>query len=157
LDEIVCAAERIGAARSAIGEPVFPTSAEARLLRTLEKSRYCLSISDVARALRITRQSAHELAHAAVASGHVALEPNPDDRRILQAFLTPAGRAWLKATTAAQRAWLSVLLNGLGDRDMATASQVVRVIRQRLERDARELAQREGARSDRSRISAKRT
>jgi hypothetical protein len=33
-----------------------------------------------------------------------------------------------------------VLLNGLGDREAATAIQVLRVIRQRLERDARELA-----------------
>jgi DNA-binding MarR family transcriptional regulator len=145
LEEIVSAAERIGAAHSAFGAPIFPTNAEARLLRTLEKSRYCLSLADVARALRISRQAAQQLAHAAVATGRVELEPNPDDRRILQAFLTPAGRAWLKATSAAQRTWLIVLLNGLDDRQMATTSHVLRVIRQRLERDARELAQRKRA------------
>jgi cob(I)alamin adenosyltransferase len=34
------------------------------------------------------------------------------------------------------------LLNGLGDQPMAAATQVVRVVRQRLERRVRELAQR---------------
>jgi cob(I)alamin adenosyltransferase len=38
--------------------------------------------------------------------------------------------------------WLVTLLNGLGDHELAAATHVVRVIRQRLERDARELAQR---------------
>jgi len=34
------------------------------------------------------------------------------------------------------------LLNGLGDHELAATTHVVRVIRQRLERDARELARR---------------
>jgi DNA-binding MarR family transcriptional regulator len=142
IDEITIAAERIGTARTATGDPVFPTDARSRLLRAIERSPYCLSIADVARVLRVSRQAAHRIAHAAAARGHVDLLTNPDDERILQVLLTPAGRANLHADRAAEAAWLAALLNGLGDHDMAAATHVVRVIRQRLERDARDLAQR---------------
>jgi DNA-binding MarR family transcriptional regulator len=67
---------------------------------------------------------------------------NHDDLRILQVLLTAAGRSEVRAMTACQAAWRAVLLNGLGDRDMATTTHVLRIIRQRLQRDARELARR---------------
>jgi DNA-binding MarR family transcriptional regulator len=68
--------------------------------------------------------------------------PHPDDQRILQIVLTPAGRSKLHAVRAIEPRWLTTLLNGLGDHDLATATHVVRVIRQRVERAARELARR---------------
>ncbi len=54
-------------------------------------------------------------------------------------------RAVRPSSTAAderESSWLNVLLNGLGDRDMAVTTHVLRIIRQRLQRDARELARR---------------
>jgi hypothetical protein len=56
--------------------------------------------------------------------------------------LTPAGRSELKGIRACELAWLLVLLNGLHDRDMAAATHVLRIIRQRLQRHARDLARR---------------
>lgn len=98
------------------------------------------AIADLGRALRIRKQSAHDLAHAAARRGFIELAPNPDDRRILQALLTPRGRAELTAIRSVEKLWRITLLNGLADQPLATATHVVRVIRQRLERDARELA-----------------
>jgi DNA-binding MarR family transcriptional regulator len=143
IDEILLAGQRIGEARAPGGELVFPTDAEARLLRAVERSRYCLAIADVARVLGVSRQAAHRVAYRAAALGHLELLPNPDDARILQLFLTPLGRTYLGAFRTAESSWLTTLLNGLGHLEMATATHVVRVIRLRLERDARELAQRE--------------
>lgn len=100
IDEIATAGQRIGEARTSGGELVFPTDAQTRLLRAVERSPHCLAIADAARVLRVSRQAAHRVAHRAAAAG------------------------------------------GLGGHAMATATHVVRVIRQRLERDARELAQR---------------
>jgi DNA-binding MarR family transcriptional regulator len=94
--------------------------------------------ADVARALRITRQAAHKLVYRAVTAGRVELLPNPDDRRILQVFLTPRGRADLAGLRTAEGIWLQMLLGGLADRRMVAVTQVLRVIRQRLERDERE-------------------
>jgi DNA-binding MarR family transcriptional regulator len=142
IGEIALAAERIGEARSMTGERIYPTDARSRFLRAIERSPYCLAIADAARALGISRQAAHRIAYRAAAMGEVELLPNPDDQRILQIVLTPAGRSKLHAVRAIESRWLTTLLNGLGDHDLATATHVVRVIRQRLERDARELARR---------------
>jgi DNA-binding MarR family transcriptional regulator len=109
-------------------------------LTTVARSSYCLAIADLGRAMRIRKQTAHELAHAAVRAGVVDLEPNPQDKRILQLLLTPSGRSQLAAAASAERIWLATVLNGLGDRELTATAHVVRVIRQRLERAAREWA-----------------
>ncbi len=142
IDEITVAAQRITAARHTGGQPVFRTDGVWRVLTTVATSRYCLAIADLGRALGVRKQVAHELAHAAERKGFIELAPNPQDRRLLQALLTPRGHGELAAMRSAQTIWLVTLLNGLGNHEMATTTHVVRVIRQRLERDARELVQR---------------
>jgi DNA-binding MarR family transcriptional regulator len=137
IGEITLAAECIGAACTPFGERVYPTDTQARLLRSIRHSPYCLSIADAARALGVSRQAAHRIAYRAAAVGRVDLLSNPDDQRILQIVLTAAGRCSLRAQDAIESTWLATLLNGLGSRERATAVHVVRVIRQRLERDAR--------------------
>ena len=77
-------------------------------------SSYCLAIADVARALGVKRQTAHELVHATAAAGYVELLPNRDDRRILQVFLTAQGRAELARVRTSEAVWLQLLLRGLG-------------------------------------------
>jgi DNA-binding MarR family transcriptional regulator len=142
VDEITLAARRIADARDPSGEPIFRTDGVWRVISTIERSNYCLAIADLARAMRLSRQAAHELAHAAERAGVIELAANHDDRRILQALLTPIGRSRLKAGRSAESIWLTTLLNGLGDNELAATTRVVTVIRQRLERDQRELAQR---------------
>jgi len=139
--EIERAARAIADARGLGGQPVFRTDDIWRVLTTVAHSSYCLAIADLGRALRVRRQTAHELAYAAVRAGVVELEPNPDDKRILQLLLTAQGRSELAAARSAESLWLATLLNGLGDHELTATTHVVRVIRQRLERDAREWAQ----------------
>jgi DNA-binding MarR family transcriptional regulator len=138
--EITLAAEQIAAARDMMGQPVFRTDPAWRVIAAVARSPYCLAIADLGRALQVRRQVAHRLAHAAAQRGYIDLVPNPHDRRILQALLTPLGRNELAAAKSIENRWLLAVLNGLGDRDMATTTHVVRVIRQRIARDARELA-----------------
>jgi DNA-binding MarR family transcriptional regulator len=139
IDEITTAAERIAAARDWNAEPVYRTDGVWRVLATVASSRYCLAIADVARALGVRKQVAHQLAHEAARARVIELVPNPQDKRLLQAVVTPQGRAMLAAARTAVEVWLATLLNGLGDRQLKATVRVVRVIRQRLERDAREL------------------
>jgi DNA-binding MarR family transcriptional regulator len=138
--EITTAAERIATARTMSGERVQRSDSLWRLLETVERSRYCLAIADVARALGVTRQTAQPLCHAAAVAGYLELLPNPDDRRILQLFLTPHARAELARVRTAEAVWLQVLLIGLGDHDIARVTHTLRVIRQRLEREQRRLS-----------------
>lgn len=139
IDEIARAAERLAAARDSSGNVLFRTDGVWRVLAAVGSSRYCLAIADLARALGVRRQTAQELAYAAERAHVVELAPNREDKRILQLLLTPRGEAALAAERTARAIWRSTLLNGLGDREMAATTHVVRVIRQRLERHAREL------------------
>lgn len=139
IDEITSAARRIAVARDMNGEPVYRTDGIWRVLATVASSSYCLAIADLARALGVRKQTAHRLAHAAAQARVIELAPNPHDKRILQALVTPRGRAELAAARTAEEIWLATLLNGLGDQELKATIRVVRVIRQRLERDAREL------------------
>jgi DNA-binding MarR family transcriptional regulator len=144
IDEITTAARLIAGARDLYGDPVFRTDGVWRVLATVAGSRYCLAIADLGRALGIRKQAAHALAHAAARDGVIELAPNPHDRRLLQALLTARGRAQLAAARSVEALWAATLLNGLGDHELAATTHVVRVVRQRLQRDARELAQRNG-------------
>ena len=139
IDEITTAAERIAAARDWNAEPVYRTDGVWRVLVTVAKSPYCLAIADVARAVGVRRQAAHRLVYEAVRAGVIELVPHPQDRRLLQVAVTPEGRRELAAARIAEQAWLATLLNGLGEHELKATLRVVRVIRQRLERDAREL------------------
>jgi DNA-binding MarR family transcriptional regulator len=138
INEIVAAGERIAAARTWADEPIFRRDALWLLVCALERATYCCSISDAARLMRVTRQTAHELAVRAQLAGYVDLMGNPDDRRIIQLFLTPAARKALARARAVERSWITVLLNGLDAREMRATTHVVNVIRRRLEREERE-------------------
>lgn len=140
IHEIVATADRIAATRAADSEPVIRTDALWSLLCALERSRYCCSISDVARLLRVSRQTAHELARKAELAGQVGLLKNPGDRRIVQVLLTSQARSALAAARSGEASWVNALLNGLDMRQMAATVHVLRVIRQRLLRDERERA-----------------
>ncbi|HET8713923.1 MAG TPA: MarR family transcriptional regulator [Gemmatimonadales bacterium] len=144
LDEILATARRVAAARNMDGERIIRTDPAWRLLTTIERAPYCCSISDAARLLRLSRQRVHHLARQAEQLGLIELEPNPDDRRILQLFLTESGRARLAAARSVETAWLNVLLNGLDDRRLAVTVHVLSVIGQRLVRDAQAARTRSG-------------
>jgi DNA-binding MarR family transcriptional regulator len=137
IDEIVATAERISCARSPTGIPIVRRDPIALLLRAIARSEYCCAIADVARLLRVTRQRAHQIARGAERIGAVELLANPDDRRIVQVFLTRAAREELGAAKSAERAWAAALLLGLDEHAMTTTTRVLRVIRQRLMRDER--------------------
>ena len=138
--EITAAADAITAARGVDGERVVRTDATWRVVETVARLRYRPSIADLGRALGTSRQTARTFVVAAARAGFVELQPNHDDRRLLEVLLTPRGRSALAAAEGDEVTWLMVLLNGLHVRDMATTSHVLTVIRQRLLRDARELA-----------------
>jgi DNA-binding MarR family transcriptional regulator len=132
IDEIVATAERITAAQSFGGEPIVKTDSIWRLLGALEHARYCCSISDAARLLRVPKQRLHETARKAELIGVVELVTNSDDRRIVQILLTRAGRSQLAAARSIESHWRNALLNGLDEHRRATTVHVLRVIRQRL-------------------------
>lgn len=137
IDEIVATAELVFRARSSGGVPLVRRDPIGLLLRAIDRSQYCCAIADVARLLRVSRQRAHQIARGAERIGAVELLSNPDDRRIVQVFLTRAARSELAAARAEERIWAASLLLGLDRHRMSETTRVLRVIRQRLMRDER--------------------
>jgi DNA-binding MarR family transcriptional regulator len=138
LYEIINAADRLREARAFDGSSPFRFDRQHDLLETIERCGGAPTFSDLGRRLRISRQAARKLALAAENRGLVELFTVHDDRRAIQAALTAAGRRALDSARMPQFAWLFTLLGGLEPRAMREAGHVLRVIRRRLERDARE-------------------
>jgi DNA-binding MarR family transcriptional regulator len=140
VDEIIATGARLSGARQEGGDSILRADAEWRLLRALERTSYRLSISDVGRELRMSRQAAHELVRSVAAKDLIELLTNPDDRRLVQVRLAPLGRAMLADWRAGEALWVITLLNGLDRRTIRATTHILYVIRQRLVRNERERA-----------------
>ena len=146
VDEITAtAAERIGAAAPSLGERVFTPTTPRRVARSASRdSHYCLCIADVARApctsrgRRPTRSSTRRRRRPRRAADRTPTTGgsfNCCSRRAVR----PSSQA---ADTRASPRGSSRCSTALHDHAMATTTHVLRIIRQRLQRDARELARR---------------
>ena len=144
---IIEAADRLREARSFDGSRALPLDARSELLRAIERCGGAPSFADLARLLKISRPSARDQALAAVAAGVVELLPCPDDRRLIQVALTPAGRRVLETQRLPAVDWVFTLLNGLSPAVMGSADHVLRVLAARLARYERE-RRRRGALGD---------
>jgi DNA-binding MarR family transcriptional regulator len=141
IEQIEATAEALAAASSAVGSsvPLPRGSARLKVLRAIEHSRGCPSFSDLARLLRLSRQTARGLAVAAARAGQVELFSDPADRRTVNAALTPKGRRALALHRADGEILASSLLQGLDLRRMLLLSHILRAVRERslrLQRDA---------------------
>lgn len=134
LREIVDTSAYLRAARDAYGDAVYPDDKQWVLIKAIEKSGCCPSISDVGRLLHVTRQTAHDLVTEAASIGIVELFTPSYDRRIVQVALTAAGRNRLAAVRNGEGFWVTVLLNGLEPPQMQVTTHVLEVIRRRLMR-----------------------
>jgi DNA-binding MarR family transcriptional regulator len=138
LYEVIRAADSLRDARTFDGDSAMTLGPLWRLLRAIERCGGAPTFSDLGRLLDMSRQGAREQALAAAKTGLVELFPAHDDRRALQVMLTPAGRRALEAQRMPDSVWLFTLLNGLQPAAMRSTEHVLRVLRLRLERYARE-------------------
>jgi DNA-binding MarR family transcriptional regulator len=107
-------------------------------LAAICRSPYLLSISDLARQLRRSRQSAHSLALSMERSGWIHFLPNSDDRRLLQMELTSSGRRVLVDADNRYNTCLVTMWSDLELRELRELRKALRVIRDHIAR-ARDL------------------
>jgi DNA-binding MarR family transcriptional regulator len=136
---ILDAADRLHEARAFDGTPALALDSRSVLLRAIERCGGAPSFADLGRLLRITAPSAREQALAAERAGAVELFPSPDDRRVIQVALTPAGRRQLETRRLPPLDWLFTLLNGLDPGVMRSTERILRTISERLARYEREM------------------
>ena len=86
------------------------------------------TISDIARRLRLARQSVQRIADLLVADGLCAYQDNPRHQRAKLLELTPPGRSALYTIDAAQHAWCDTLGGKLGETTLQrTAAALQRI------------------------------
>jgi DNA-binding MarR family transcriptional regulator len=115
-------------AGDAMAKPAGQTAARWQLLAAVEGSP--ATVAQIARALRLARQSVQRVADLLVADGLAAYEDNPSHRRAKLLRLAPSGRAALDVIQAAQRVWANELGAQIGTDDIERASVVLeRILR----------------------------
>jgi DNA-binding MarR family transcriptional regulator len=101
------------AAGEALAKPVGQTLARWVVLDQCREGP--ATVSDIARRLRLARQSVQRIADLLAADGLCAYQDNPHHQRAKLLELTPAGRAALYAIDAAQHSWCDTLGNKIGE------------------------------------------
>jgi DNA-binding MarR family transcriptional regulator len=108
------------AAGEALAKPAGQTLARWLVLAEIEDEP--ATVADIARALRLARQSVQRVADLLERDGLAAYEENPHHRRAKLLRLTPSGRAALRTIQTAQRAWADALGAQIGTANLQRAS-----------------------------------
>lgn len=91
------------------------------------------TVAEIARALRLARQSVQRVADLLVAGGLATYEDNPRHRRAKLVRPTPAGREALRTIQRRQRAWAGALGTEIGADRLAEATEILAVVRRAVE------------------------
>jgi DNA-binding MarR family transcriptional regulator len=134
LSDLVVLVFRLDGALTAAGdelaEPAGQTTARWRVLASVEDAP--ATVSQVARAWGLARQSVQRVADALVREGWAAYEENPGHRRAQLLRLTAGGRRALRRIQEAQRPWADALGAKIGESDLRQASSVLARVLQAL-------------------------
>jgi DNA-binding MarR family transcriptional regulator len=122
---------RLLAAGDRLTRPVRQSSARWQVLGAIDHAP--LTVSQIARAMGLTRQSVQRTADRLHAERLVSYADNPAHRRAKLVRLTAEGRSVLDWITERQVAWVNRLAAGLSDTDLTEGLELLRGVRERLE------------------------
>jgi DNA-binding MarR family transcriptional regulator len=111
------------AAGDALARPAGQTSARWQVMAAIEDGP--ATVAQIARRLRLARQSVQRVADLLETDGIAAYEDNPGHRRAKLLRLTGKGAEALRAIQAGQRRWANALGAEIGERDLRQASKVL--------------------------------
>jgi DNA-binding MarR family transcriptional regulator len=128
LSQVIQATRLYTAAGGRLAKPAGQTL--ARWLVLAEVKDAPATVADIARRLRLARQSVQRVADLLEQDGLAAYEPNPRHRRAKLMRPTRKGRAALRKIDTAQRAWTDALGAQIGEQPLREASTILeRIIR----------------------------
>ena len=108
------------------------TSARGQGLGALDGLGEPATVSQVARAMGLTRQSVQRVADDLAKAGLVKGLPNPEHARAKLIVMTSTGRAAFEDAARRQKPWVTALAQGLAADDVAAAQRVLSAIIHRL-------------------------
>ena len=127
LVEVIRLAEFFTQTGEALAKPEGQTLARWLVLETLDGGPE--PVAEIARRLRLARQSVQRVADLLERDGLLEYRTNPHHRRAKLARLTPAGRRVLRRIQRAQRDWADRHGAEVGLRDLEQATELLRSIR----------------------------
>ena len=127
LSRLIVLAFRLDGALTAVGDalarPAGQKSARWRVLAAVETAP--MSVSEIARAWSLARQSVQRVADELDRDGLIRYEEHPGDRRTKLVTLAPSGAAALRQIQKAQRAWANELGSQVDAGDLARAGEIL--------------------------------
>jgi DNA-binding MarR family transcriptional regulator len=105
----------------------------ARWLVLAEVKEGPATVAEIARRLRLARQSVQRIADLLEHDGLAAYEDNPRHRRAKLLRLTPDGHATLRAIEIKQRAWADALGAKIGEANIHEALRILQTVLEAVE------------------------
>lgn len=122
------------AAGDALVSDLGLTSARWQVLGAIALANPPVPVAMIARDMGVSRQNVQRIVDELAARGWLAFAPNPRHRRAKLVVLTDRGRDLYAAASARQAPWARGLAQGLSEGDLASAADLLRRLRDRLER-----------------------
>src|SRR5215510_12351558 len=113
IGEIIRAGARLAAQRNEIMISFGVTGAGLRLLKTIRMVRHPMSITGLARIMRVSRQTVRESARLLERAGFIVVEIDPWNSKAFLVSLTRDGREHLETLMRVERRWAEGLGRGL--------------------------------------------
>jgi DNA-binding MarR family transcriptional regulator len=109
------------------------TSARWQVLGAIHLAQAPMPVAWLARSMGLNRQGVQRVANELEREGLVEFKPNPHHRRAHLVVLTKQGKSAYLAAERRQIPWVNALAKGLRIEDVNRASELMALVRQRLE------------------------
>jgi DNA-binding MarR family transcriptional regulator len=130
--EVLRASARIAASRNALLIGFGVTGSRLRLMKMIRRRRTPRTVSQLARAIGVSRQTLQATVRGLVRNGFLNLEQNALHRRAPIVVLTSDGEACLDRVLRVEQRWIADLTRGFDEHLMAQTEWVIRCLRERL-------------------------
>ena len=130
--EVLRASARLEVSRNALLGGFDMTGPRLRLMKMVRRHSEPRTVSQLARATGVSRQTLQETVKGLVAAGFVNLESNAFHRRAPIVVLSAAGDACLDQLLLVEQRWIADLTRGFDEQLLAQTEWVLRCLRERL-------------------------
>ena len=114
-------------------EPFGLTSARWQVLGAIDEEGQSLTVSQIARRMGLARQGVQRIINRLEKQGLVSSSPNVDHKRAPLFSLTEEGKLVMEKINTAQAKWINNLSEGLSEKQITLALEVLQAVRERSE------------------------
>jgi len=117
-------------------KPLGLTSARWQILGALIATKHTVPVAWLARNMGANRQNVQRIVNDLRKEGLVDFQSNPHHKRAKLVVLTEKGRQTFDGAMSIQVPWINNLADGLPTEELKTTHNVIKILRDKLEKDA---------------------